>query len=164
MSVLEGVVACAGRWRGTNRLHDPNTSAPEDSPSTAAVIPLLGGRFVRIDYTWAYQGVPQEGSLLVGYDAEADLVTTSWIDTWHMGNKVMACRGAGGKDGAISVQGSYAVPPGPDWGWRMVMTPADGRSLRLVMYNVGPDGREELAVEADYTRLRDRSETDRRPT
>ena len=34
--------------------------------STATVTPVLGGRFIRVDYTWGYQGRPQEGSLLVG--------------------------------------------------------------------------------------------------
>jgi hypothetical protein len=52
----------------------------------------------------------------------------------------------------LSVRGSYAAPPGPDWGWRIEITP-DGRTLRIVMFNIWPDGsREDLAAEASYTR------------
>jgi hypothetical protein len=81
------------------------------------------------------------------------LVTAHWIDTWHMGDKVMACRGTPGSNGEISVQGSYAVPPGPDWGWRTIIRPQENQSLQIIMFNIWPDGREELAVETDYTRV-----------
>ncbi|UCF18622.1 MAG: hypothetical protein JSU87_11815 [Gemmatimonadota bacterium] len=66
MSPLDKLAKCSGNWLGTNRLHDPTASAPDDSQSTAAVTPVLGGKFIRLDYTWAYRGDPQEGSLLFG--------------------------------------------------------------------------------------------------
>jgi hypothetical protein len=53
-----------------------------------------------------------------------------------------------------SVRGTYAAPPGPDWGWRIDVTP-DGDKLRIEMHNVWPEeqgGKEELAVEAVYGR------------
>jgi hypothetical protein len=52
------------------------------------------------------------------------------------------------------VRGKYAAPPDPDWGWRIDVQPG-GRTLRVVMHNVWPEaqgGKEELAVEAVYTR------------
>lgn len=151
MSALDGLRACAGRWRGENQLQDPHTNAPQVSPSTMTITPILADSFVRIDYTWRYEDDPQEGSMLVGYRPEAGVVTTHWIDTWHMGAKVMACRGEADSGGEISVRGSYAAPPGPDWGWRIVITPDAGEVLRMVMFNVSPDGKEELAVESYYT-------------
>jgi len=155
MKALDELIACAGSWRGTNTLHDPNTNKPEDSPATATVIPVLGGRFARMDYTWSYQGKPQEGSLLFGFDVKADTVTVHWIDSWHMGDKVMECRGPRPNGGTISVRGSYSEPAGSEWGWRIEITPDGGRTLRLVMFNIWPDGeREELAVEASYTRAK----------
>jgi len=45
-------------------------------------------------------------------------------------------------------RGSYAAPPGPDWGWRTVIEIPDDDSFRMVMYNVSPEGKEELAVNA----------------
>jgi hypothetical protein len=48
--------------------------------------------------------------------------------------------------------GSYAAPPGPDWGWRIEIAAEQCKALRLVMFNIWPDGKEELAVEAAYVR------------
>jgi hypothetical protein len=151
MKALEAFLKCAGRWVGTSRLQDPHSGSPDESPSTVTLTPVLGGRFVRMDYDWAYRGSPQQGSLLIGHEADVAAVTAHWVDTWHMGDKVMACRGLAEPNGVISVLGSYAAPPGPDWGWRTVITPAE-ESLRLVMYNITPEGQEELAVAAEYAR------------
>jgi len=152
MSILDALAACAGSWRGTNTLQDPHNNIAEDSVATATVTPVLGGRFVRLDYTWGYKDKPQEGSLLIGFDKQEDTVTAHWIDTWHMSDKVMVCTGSSPSGPTYAVRGSYAAPPGPDWGWRIEITPDGGQALRLVMYNIWPEGKEDLAVEATYTR------------
>ena len=113
--------------------------------------PVLGGRFVRVDYTWGYQGQPQEGSLLVGFDSEAREVTGYWIDTWHMGRKAMTCLGPVPVDRIISLKGSYAAPPSPDWGWRIEILPV-GEGLRIRHTNIDPEGKEDLAAEGVYSR------------
>lgn len=160
MSGLQALARCAGTWLGTNRLHDPHTNAPQDSPSTLTVTPILHGRFLRVDYTWVYDGAPQEGTLLIGYESAAEAVTAFWADTWHMGSAVLVCRGSSAPplpdgEGSLWVLGSYEAPPGPDWGWRTVIQPGaagkDG-TLQLSMYNITPGGEEHIAVEATYTR------------
>lgn len=151
MNVLDVLIASAGRWAGKNRLMDPHTNSVDESPGTAIVTPGLGDRSVRIDYTWAYHGSPQEGSLLIGYDASRGLITSQWIDSWHMGDKAMACEGPVVAGEPISVRGSYAGPAGPDWGWRIIVAIKDQR-LQVAMHNITPDGREDLAVEAEYSR------------
>jgi hypothetical protein len=55
-------------------------------------------------------------------------------------------------DGSISVKGYYKVKDHPDWGWRTDIIPK-GDLLRIVMYNVSPEGEEELAVETDFSRV-----------
>ena len=149
---LGRLAACVGRWRGSSRLHDPHTGKPEDSTSTAVLTTLLGGRFIRLDYDWSYQGAPQEGSVLIGFRSEPGKATAHWIDSWHMSDGVMACEGAIEPDGTIAVRGGYAAPPGPDWGWRIVVRPGDGSALQVAMHNVTPDGQEAPAVEATYAR------------
>lgn len=150
MNVLERLAACAGPWRGTNRLQDPMNNLAEDSEGTATVASILGGRFVRLDYTWEYQGKLQEGSMLIGFDPKTETASAHWIDSWHMGRQAMACTGKE-SEGTLAVRGSYAAPPGPDWGWRIEITPGEGE-LRMVMYNIWPEGREDVAVEARYSR------------
>src|SRR5262245_13111722 len=150
MPALDQLAASVGSWRGTNRLHNPHTNAPEDSPSTLTVAPMLNGRFLRVDYTWACEGDPQTGSLLLGADPESG-VTGHWIDTWHMGHKVMSCQGAV-EGGQITLRGSYACPPGPDWGWRIELAVNPQRPMCMLMFNVSPEGRSQPAAEATYTR------------
>ena len=99
---------------------------------------LLGGRFVRLDYDWSYRGTRQEGSLLIGCQSDLDRMTVHWIDSWHMSDAVLACTGAVEESGDVDVRGSYAAPPGPDWGWRIVIRPADPAGLHVVMHNVTP--------------------------
>lgn len=150
MSPLDNLLACAGSWRGWNRLQDPHNDKPQRSSSTAVVTPLLGDRFARLEYTWSYRDIPQEGSLLVGYRPEASVVTAHWIDTWHMGRQVMACRGPVDSEDAIAVTGAYAAPIGPDWGWRIEISAVAGQVLGIVMVNIPPNGAEQVVVEAEY--------------
>jgi hypothetical protein len=152
MNPLDALSACAGSWRGASILQDPHTRMAAESPSTAAVSPVPGG--ARLDYTRSYQGKPQQGSILFGTDGAAGALTAKWIDTWHTGNQPMACSSPKPDGTTLSVRGTYAAPPGPDWGWRIDVTPG-GDKLRIVMYNVWPQeqgGKEELAVEAVYER------------
>jgi hypothetical protein len=151
MSVLTELLAGAGSWAGTSTLQDPHTSGPDASRSTAEVVPLLGDRFARIDYTWSYRGAPHAGSLLLGYDAEAGEVSACWIDSWHLNRAIMLLHGREQGDSKLDVLGSY--PPGdgsPDWGWRIAVTPKSREGLRIVMHNIDPEGREYLAVDASY--------------
>src|SRR5262245_24229400 len=149
---LAPVAAWAGTWHGSNRLHDPHTNQPEDSPSTLIISPTPGGQFVRLDYTWGYQGAPQEGSLLLGTDSQTRALTGHWLDTWHMNAHAMVCRGTITDPNHLNLQGSYACPPGPDWGWRIELTLANESALRVRMFNVSPEGQAQPAVEAAYTR------------
>ena len=63
-----------------------------------------------------------------------------------MSNKLLISEGKAAR-GSVDVSGSYAAPPGPDWGWRTTLGPGPDETLRMVMYNVTPDGEEYLAVE-----------------
>jgi hypothetical protein len=67
---------------------------------------------------------------------------------------VLICTGTSEVDGVIDVRGSYAAPPGPNWGWRTrIGLDVDvDTMLYLTMFNVTPDGKEVLAVEGVYVR------------
>lgn len=153
MASLDALAALSGSWRATYELRgDPSFEA--DSASTAAITPILDGRFVRIDYTWSEKGQPQEGSLTVGCDRKTGEATIAWVDTWHNGDRFMISEGRLAEDGAIDVRGAY--PPGPwepGWTWRTRIEPSgDGSAWAMVMLNVMPDGTELPAVNARYQR------------
>jgi hypothetical protein len=151
MSDLTPLKSCAGAWTGPSRLIVTPGEAGRVSQSRLVVSVAAGGKCVRVDYTWADEGKPQDGVMLFGFDRDSGVVTMAWIDSWHMGEKVMICSGAAKGDGSVDVLGHYAAPPGADWGWRTVLAPS-GERLMLRMFNVSPEGVEALAVEAEYRR------------
>ena len=60
-----------------------------------------------------------------------------------------------GLAGLLEVIGSYAAPPGPDWRWRTIVETAEEdrlQRLQIFMYNISPGGKEDLAVDATYSR------------
>ena len=90
---LETWCGLTGAWRATYSLRgDPSFDG--DSPSDAVVTPLLGGRFVRIDYTWSDRGKPQAGEMLIGFESAPGLVTVVWIDSWHNGVRMLISTGS----------------------------------------------------------------------
>ena len=152
MSKLAGLAACAGNWRGVNKLWYPENEAPKESAATAKVTPVLGGKFLRFDYTWGFEGTEQEGSFLIGCQSKTGALTGQWIDSWHMGEAVMSCSGDCPSGETLVVRGSYAAPPGPDWGWRIEITPNEGRTLLMRMFNISPGGQDMAAAEASFER------------
>jgi hypothetical protein len=138
-----------GTWVGENRLWFSG-QPPRVSQTRLLIAPVAAGKFFRVDYTWEYEATPQDGSILFGYDGARAVVTAVWVDSWHMGEKFMLCEGAA-EEPAVTVRGTYAAPPGPDWAWRIAIS-ASGQELAMRMWNISPEGKEELAVEAVYGR------------
>lgn len=152
MSISEQLVALVGKWQGTNKLWlDPATSAKE-SNSVLLVSLAARKKFAMFQYTWADEGEEQEGLLIIGSAGQSFQAQVIWADSWHMQDKYMVCNGSMESNGGFLVSGTYEAPPGPDWGWRIMVTPLDMDTLQLNMYNVTPDGQEFLAVETIYRR------------
>ncbi len=63
----------------------------------------------------------------------------------------MVCRGPAGPCDTLTVVGAFAAPPGPDWGWDIVLTPA-AEAFEIVMHVFTPEGKQGPAVEAWYGR------------
>jgi len=148
MSAIESLRTLVGGWTGTSRLIMPGEPAHE-SQSSLSIGLAARDKFTTIAYTWSFDNEPQEGMLVIGQDQS--LLHGVWIDSWHMGDKLMMLRGQAEAHGAIVLRGSYAVEGSPDWGWRVDLEPA-GSTFRLTMYNMSPEGEEDLGVDATYTK------------
>lgn len=154
MSVPEILEKLVGKWRGINRLH---TTWIPDNPVretvSRAIIELTArGRFLKIEYDWAFEEAIQEGLILIGDEQDSDSIKAFWIDSWHLSDKFMVSEGVRGTNGTISLKGFYAVPDHPDWGWRTIIEPECDNSFKITMYNVTPEGEESLAVEMEFKR------------
>lgn len=150
MSVPEWLANRVGNWHGINRLWLSPDEPVRVAETTATVALIAQGKFLTFRYTWLYEDQPQDGLLLIGQEKEENLFKAVWLDSWHMGDTFMLCQGSLDPQGNLSVQGTYAAPPGPDWGWRIILETGEDNTLRLAMVNIVPDGREALAVEAIY--------------
>lgn len=141
-------------WEGQTRLHLP--FLPEDkrvqeSRSHLHIETDSLGSYAVLTYDWEYEGARQEGAMLLAGNEELDTATCGWCDSWHQSDSVMSLTGTGCKGGTLVVKGSYKVPDGPDWGWRIELERKD-EALLLRMFNVTPEGEEVWAVEGNYSR------------
>lgn len=150
MEDLARLLKLAGSWQGSNKLWLPPAEEPYESHSTAQIAPIAGEKFMQISYTWAFEGAAQDGLLLWGLEAADTTATAAWADSFHTGDTLLVSRGLSG--GGWDVLGSYAVEGGPPWGWRTVLD-AGGEALRVLMYNISPDGQEILGVEMVWGRV-----------
>ncbi len=153
MSINATLAKYAGSWSGINKLYlswTPETL--KESKSKLDVSLKANAQFIAFEYTWVFESEQQEGIILLGCDTKSNAAQTVWTDSWHSSHTFMLSDGKVAEDGSISVKGYYKVEGHPDWGWRTDIIPA-GDSLRIVMYNVTPEGNEELAVETDFARI-----------
>lgn len=139
-----------GLWAGDNVLCLSWMNPPEfHSPSQLTVAQTVRDKFLTFNYSWSHENMMHEGLLLIGYDAKQEVVNASWVDSWHSSAKPLALSGTINEQNAIDLYGTYEVPNHPDWGWRIVInTPED--ALQIKMFNVSPEGEQELAVQANY--------------
>ncbi|MDQ8153507.1 MAG: DUF1579 family protein [Gemmatimonadota bacterium] len=151
MAIPATLAALAGHWHGDNTLWLNPNAEPRRSDATATVTVEAEGQSLSVRYQWADRGAPQSGVLLLVSDAGSNALSAAWTDSWHSNCVLMECRGAT-TDTAASVHGTYAAPPGADWGWRLALEATAVDECALRMFNISPEGDEQPAVEMRFTR------------
>ena len=126
-----------GSYAGPNLLWFMDPETPLESDGTIEV------EADRLAYTWSYEGKPQTGVLTL--DIGDDGITAELTDSWHTAGAPMAFTGEHVAD-AIVVNGTYSAGQGPDWGWRIELRAPEPGTFRIEMFNIQPDGVEQIAV------------------
>lgn len=129
MTLLE---RAAGHYTGTNWLWFENPDVPEES---ATEIDVASNQ---IRYSWQYRGQPQSGVMEFAFDGNA--CNATWTDSWHAKDPIV-CPGTRSNE-QIEVVGTY----GPGWSWRTEVTLTTADELLVEMFNISPDGKEQIAV------------------
>lgn len=145
--------ALIGVWAGENILRLSWMTPPEyKSAGELTVAPAIKEKFLSITYQWSHEDTTHEGLILIGFDAKQQIANASWADSWHSSSAPILLKGTISDDRSIDLRGTYQVPNHPDWGWRIVLTPNDD-ALQMTMYNISPEGEEDLAVQSAYKRV-----------
>lgn len=148
MNVEKSLADVSGDWTGSNKMRILPDSEYSDTAATAKVSLVAQGRSATIGYTWADDGKPQDGVLLITDGDEPGAVAAVWVDSWHQSPQWMVLDGSVDEHGVIRLKGSYAAG-----GWRIAVDPSDSDRLRLTMDNIYED-LDYQAVEATYERAR----------
>jgi hypothetical protein len=150
MSTPENFTKLVGMWEGTNRLIMAPEDPVRDSDSIACVGLEANGKFLKINYEWTFDGKKQEGLMVYGFGKDSR-ATSFWIDSFHQSGDFMNCVGKF-DDRKISVKANYTQPEYADWAWRTEVEYIDENSFSFTMFNVSPDGTEDVAVESKFKR------------
>ena len=134
----------------------PAADAPEVKSKGKEVSEMvLGGRYLKIDFTGDMMGMPFSGTGLNGYDN----VKKKWISTWadSMSTGIMVSEGVADASGkVITYNGEYACPieNGKMKKFRQVFKMIDDDHHEFEMYMPGPDGKEMRGLYIKYTRAK----------
>lgn len=127
-----------GRFVGLNRLWFMPGTPAHVSDGTLVVTAD------RVSVSWAYEGAPKEGALVLSGPGPA--CRGDFTDTFHATTAMVLHGHADGS--AVRLYCTYSAGDGsPAWGWRIVLDWYDPDHFSFRMFNVLPDGQEALAVE-----------------
>lgn len=155
MTIVESLAPFTGTWQGHNRMRIMPTDEYQESVS-AATVAVTARDFVTIEYTWAHDGQPQNGLLLLGAVPPSDVpsgtgATAVWVDSFHAAPQWLTLAGTI-DGGVVRLSCTYPAPEGPDWGWQIHIEPGDGNGGRITMHNLVPGYDPYQVVEATYRR------------
>ncbi len=138
----------AGEWAGTAKLWFERDQLVEENKVRCSTAAILGGRFLRCDYSAKTQEFDSEGAGIYGYDIQRGLWVGSWVDSYHNGTTIMNSEGDGKEvANGFSVLGKYSDGQGGFWGWRTELRLDGPEHLVIAHFNIPPGEPEYIAVE-----------------
>lgn len=152
MAEIEFLKKIEGGWQGKTALQISADEEARESDSFIMVAPIILGKFHQVNYTWVDDGQAQAGLMLMGYSSDLEKATAIWLDSWHTSERFMHLEGSLDESGSLNFEGSYSVPSGPGWGWRITLQLDDNESFLITMFNISPDVEELWAVKGVYER------------
>jgi hypothetical protein len=140
-----------GHWKAeTKSWMGPGEPTVSEGESVNEMI--LGGRYLRQEFTGTFMGEKFQGWGITAYDNTLKKFTTVWIDS--MSTSISTGSGELDADGKVltTVQ-SYSDPmSGTQKTSREVLRIVSPTTFVMEMYETGPEGKELLTMEITYTK------------
>lgn len=135
---------------------DPDGDQPEMKSKGKDVSEMiLGGRYLKSDFSGNMMGMPYSGTGLHGYDNTKQKYVSVWADS--MSTAVTVSEGTIDESGRIiTYNGEYACPieGGKIKKFRQVLTIKDADHHEFEMFQPGPGGKEFRGLYIKYTRAK----------
>jgi hypothetical protein len=143
------LAALAGDWTVQGKFwFEPGE--PTETTSTAKMVSILGGRYLREYITGDMHGMPFEGLGFQGYDNATQTYVGVWMD--NMGTGMMRISGAFDEASKTwTLQGVMNGPGAEEMKSRHTMKIVSDRELFSEMWMTGPEG-EMKVMELKYSR------------
>lgn len=144
----------AGEWEGISKTWFEPDKVADESAISGTMRPILDGRFILHEYRGSFGEKALEGIAIYGFNLELGKFQSAWVDSFHNGTAIMFSEGKR-QDDAFSMLGSYFyVAPGVEqqWGWRTEIEIVSDDQVKIIAYNISPEGDESKATETVYNR------------
>lgn len=146
----EVLKSLAGSWKTVTKAWF-GPGEPQVTEGTAEATSILGGRFLREEYTGIFMGDPFQGMGVTGYDLMKKEYVGTWVDS--MGTGIAESKGR--YDAAAKRFDYTATYMDPmtmkEKTWRMVNKIIDNNKHVFSMFDM-MDGKEVMTMEITYTR------------
>jgi hypothetical protein len=146
----------AGKFNAAVEAYEAPGMPPEKSKGTANNELILGGRYLKDDYSGTIMGnMPFHGMGLFGFDNTKKKYVTLWID--EMSTQMQISEGTADSSGkVITVSGPYDCPmDNTKHTMKQVWTITDDDHHTMEAWDIGPDGKENKMLTIAYTRAKD---------
>jgi hypothetical protein len=145
--------ALAGDWKADVKMW-MGPGEPEKSQGSSKNEMIMGGRFLKSEFSGNMMGRPFKGCSLNGYDNAKGKFIGLWIDDMSTG--YMASEGSCDASGKVlTLTSEFECPIRKQHvKMRMVTTLIDSDSHKLEMFDAMPDGKEMKTMEILYTRAK----------
>ena len=138
-----------GNWTAkTSFVMDPS-GPPMTGQGTMSVKWVLGGRYIKSDFSMDFMGQPFQSIGYTGYDIAHEQYISTWMDT--MSTKITSTTGDMDENGTLTLTGIATTPMG-DNPMKIVSTKIDENTVTDNFYDQMPDGSWFNSATITYTR------------
>jgi hypothetical protein len=143
-----------GEWKADVKCWMAPGAEPEKSVGSAKNEMVMGGRYLKCEFSGNMMGQPFTGGNLMGYDNAKGKFFSLWIDSMSTG--YMAAEGTCDASGKVfTYVSNYDCPIRKQRiKMRMVNTIIDNDTTKAEMYETTPDVQEMKSMEITYTRVK----------